>query len=111
MRDHHRRVLLERRADRGDRQALLEAASVCRSSPIATSSWPATSSCRRVHLRSAHADRHVETVLPIGAFRQRLVEAAMLGLRQPVGAEDELVQRLRVQRRSGQAQQREQQAA
>ena len=40
-------------------------------------------------------DGHLEAVLLVGAVGDRLVEAAMLGLGDPVGAEDDLVQRHR----------------
>ena len=49
-----------------------------------------------VDLRAAHADLHVEAVLAVRAFGDRLVEAAVLGLREPVGGEHDLVRRLRV---------------
>jgi hypothetical protein len=49
-----------------------------------------------VHLRSAHADRHVEPVLSVRAFGKRLVVAAVFGLREPVGREDDALRRLRV---------------
>ena len=49
-------------------------------------------------LRAALADGDVEAVLRVGAVGDGLVEAAVLGLRQPVGAEGDLVLR---QRRGG----------
>ena len=49
-----------------------------------------------VDLRAAHPDRHVEAVLLVDALGQRLVEAAVLGLREPVGGEHDAVGRLRV---------------
>jgi hypothetical protein len=44
-----------------------------------------------VHLRPAHADRDVEAVLPIEACRERLVKAAVLGLRVPAREESDFV--------------------
>ena len=51
-----------------------------------------------VHVRAARHDGDVEAVRPIGAVGERLVEAAVLGLRHPVGAEGHLVERLRAAR-------------
>ena len=48
-----------------------------------------------VHLRAAGLDGHVQAVLFVGAVGQRLVEAAVRGLRLPVGGEDHLVLRER----------------
>jgi hypothetical protein len=53
-----------------------------------------------VHLRPAHADRHVEVVFLVDPFGERLVEAAVLGLREPVGREHDAVGRLRVGERA-----------
>ena len=57
---------------------------------------PGEQQLQTVHLRTAHAHGHVETVLAIGAFGERLVEAAVLGLGVPVGTEHELLGRLRL---------------
>src|SRR5262249_13793160 len=46
-----------------------------------------------VDLRPAHLDRHVQAVALIDAFGERLIEAAVLGLRIPIGHEDHLVGR------------------
>ena len=51
-----------------------------------------------VGIRSARQDGHVEAVFAIGAVGERLIEAAMLGLRHPIGAEGDLVERLRGRR-------------
>ena len=48
-----------------------------------------------VHVRPARHDGHIESVFPVSAVGQRLIVAAVLGLRQPVGAERHLVERLR----------------
>jgi len=49
-----------------------------------------------VHLRTAGHDRHVEAVLLVRPVRDRLIEAAVLGLGHPVGAERDLVELLRL---------------
>ena len=48
-----------------------------------------------VRARAARHDGDVEAVFPVGAVGQRLVEAAVLALRHPIGAERDLVERLR----------------
>jgi hypothetical protein len=45
-----------------------------------------------VDVRPTLNDGHIKTMTAIGAVRQRLVEAAVLGLRHPVGAERKLLQ-------------------
>jgi hypothetical protein len=45
-----------------------------------------------VDLRTARDDLDVETAFGVGAVGDRLVEAAMFGLGQPVGAEGDLCQ-------------------
>ena len=52
-----------------------------------------------VHVRPARHDGHVEAVFAVGAVGERLVEAAMLGLRHPIGAEADLVELLGLGRR------------
>ena len=47
-----------------------------------------------VHVRPALHDGEVEPVFPVGAVGERLIEPAVLGLRHPVGAERDLVERL-----------------
>ncbi len=54
-----------------------------------------------VHVRTARHDGHVEPVFAVGAVGERLVEAAVLGLGHPIGAEADLVQRLRLGRPQG----------
>src|SRR5262245_47994829 len=51
-----------------------------------------------VYVRPSGHDRDVETVLPVRAVGDRLVETAMLGLGDPVGAEADLVERVRRRR-------------
>src|SRR5581483_7030516 len=48
-----------------------------------------------VHVRAAGHDRDIKPVSPVGTVGERLVKAAMLGFRDPVGAEANLVERLR----------------
>ena len=49
-----------------------------------------------VHVRAARHDGHVEPVLAVGAVGERLVEAAVLALRHPIGAERDFVELLGV---------------
>ncbi len=53
-----------------------------------------------VHVRPARHDGDVEPVPAVGAVDQRLVEAAVLGLRHPVGGEADLVERLGLRSRA-----------
>ena len=55
---------------------------------------------RLLTLRPAGHDGDVEAVFLVGAVGDRLEEAAVLGLRHPVGAEGHLVQRLRRRRQA-----------
>ena len=47
-----------------------------------------------VGIRAAGHDGHVEAVFPVGTVGERLIEAAMLALRHPIGAECNLVEGL-----------------
>ena len=53
-----------------------------------------------VHVRPARHDGHIEAICAISAVSKRLIEAAMLGFRHPVGAEGNPVERLRDSRLS-----------
>ena len=55
--------------------------------PMPKSAAPPASSCGTFTSRAALDDLHVQAALGIKPFGQRLVEAAMLGLRLPVGDE------------------------
>src|SRR5205823_939361 len=55
-----------------------------------------------VKVRAARHDPHVESVLPIRAVGERLIEAAVFRLREPIGAERDLIQRLGGGRACGQ---------
>ena len=57
-----------------------------------------------VHLRAARHDGDVEAVFSIRAVGDCLIEAAVFGLRDPVGAERDLVELLRFRRSSGERQ-------
>jgi hypothetical protein len=96
VRDDHGRVLLERRGDRDDRHVLLDGRE--RLQPVGHRDVDLSrgEQLQAVDLRPAHPDRDVEVVLPVDAFRDRLVEAAVLGLREPVGGEHDAVGRLRM---------------
>ena len=68
---------------------------ICRSlEPITQSAWPAAMHLHDVDLRAAHLDGHVQAVLLVDAGGHRLVEAAVLGLRVPVGHVGELLLRV-----------------
>ena len=97
MRHQHLRILLEHGGDRERRDVLLDRVEALQRVPahekveLADRQQDAV-----VHLRPARHDGDVEPVLAIGAVDQRLVEAAVLGLRHPVGAEGDLVEGLRL---------------
>ena len=95
MRDQHLRVLLEIGRDfdggdvLGDRVKTLQIVGGQEEVDLADRKENAV-----VHAGAALADGDVEPVFAVGAVGQRLVEAAVLGLRHPVGAEGDLVERL-----------------
>ena len=95
MRDQHLRVLLEIRRDfdggdiLGDRVEALQIVGGQEEVDLADRQQDAV-----VHARAALADGDVEPVFAVGAVGKRLVEAAVLGLRHPIGAEGDLVERL-----------------
>ena len=95
MRDQHLRVLLEDRRHRDGRNVLLDRVEGLQrigaheEVELADRQQDAV-----VHVRPALHDGDVEPVLLVGAVGERLVEAAVLGLRHPVGAEAHLVERL-----------------
>jgi len=59
---------------------------------------PAGSRTRLFTFGPPGRDGDVESVFAVGAVGERLIEAAMLGLRHPIGAERHLVESLRVRR-------------
>ena len=82
----------------GDRQPLLERRQRLQVVAHGDVELAGGEQLQRIDLRAAHADRHVEAVPLVDALGHRLVEAAVLGLREPVRAEHEARERLRVQR-------------
>ena len=102
MREHHLRVLLENRRDRERRDVLLDRTEALQR-VRAHEEIDLLGEQRQavVHLRAARHDGHVEAVFRIGAVGDRLIEAAMLGLGDPIGAERNLVERLRLRGRQG----------
>ena len=109
MRDDHRRILLERRGDRDHRHVLLDCRHDLQRVGHRDVDLAGGEQLQAVHLRPAHADRHVEAVLAVGPLGLRLVVPAVFRLGEPVGGEYDLLQRLRVrghhagQERQGQA--------
>ena len=71
------------------------AESACSPSAIATSICPAASSCRPFTCGPPIRIVDVQVVFPVRPFGDRLVEAAVLGLREPVGGEHDAVGGLR----------------
>jgi hypothetical protein len=82
--------------DRDDRHVLLDGRERLESVGHRDVDLSAARSWQPVHLRPAHLDRHVEVVLLVDPLGERLVVAAVLGLREPVGREHDAVGRLRV---------------
>ena len=98
MGQQHLRILLEDRGEREGRDAFLDG--VDRGGHAAHVELDLAADQQRAvgALRAALADGDVEAVLRVGAVGDGLVEAAMLGLRQPVGAVADLVLRERAAR-------------
>ena len=100
MRHQHLRLLLEHGGDRERRDVLLDRVEALQrvgaheEVELADRQQDAV-----VHVRPARHDGDVEPVLAVGAVDQRLVMAAVLGLRHPVGAERDLVEGLRMRAR------------
>ncbi len=87
----HLRVLLEDRHHRLDLDAL--AREVERDERVradAEIGRPTRQHLRHVHARSAFENAHVQAVLLIESQCERLIEAAMLGLRFPIGDESDV---------------------
>ncbi len=105
MGDDDLRVLLEDRGDRHDRHALLHRVERLQQVAAHVIVDPPRQHQRAVvHLRAALDDGDVEPALLVGAVGHGLVEAAMLGLGQPVGAERDLGQFLRARLGGSEAQ-------
>ncbi len=100
MRHQHLRVLLEHRSDGQSRDVLLDGieaeqrVGAHEEVELADRQQDAV-----VHVGTARNDRHIEAIFAIGAVDRRLVEAAVLAFRNPVGAEGNLVERLRLRTR------------
>ena len=104
VRHQHLRLLLEHGGDRERRDVLLDRVEALqrvrrhKEVELADRQQDAV-----VHVRPARHDGDVEAVALVGAVDQRLVMAAVLALRHPVGAERHLVERL-LRLRGGRAQ-------
>ena len=97
MRQQHLRVLLEDRGDDQGRDVLRDRVERLQRVGAHVEFDPAGDQLQAVvHVRPARQDGDVEAVLPVGAVGHRLVEAAVLGLRHPVGGESDLVELLRL---------------
>ena len=104
MRQQHLRVLLEHRGDHQGRDVLRHRVERLQRVGAHVELDPAGDQLQPVvHVRPARQDGDVEAVLAVGAVDQRLVEAAVLGLRHPVGGEGDLVERLGLARDRRQA--------
>ena len=88
-------ILLERRGDGDDGDLVLDGRQDLQCVGHGDVDPPRREKLKPVDLRSAHAYVDIEAVLAVRPFGERLVEAAVLGFRKPVGGEHELVQRLR----------------
>jgi hypothetical protein len=100
----NRGILLERRTHRHHRQVLLHQLDGLQVVAHHQVGLPGEQQLHHVDLRPAHADFDVEPVLAIRSLGHRLIEAAVLGLRQPVGQEHDLGRALgRGERRSDRA--------
>jgi hypothetical protein len=101
MREQHLRVLLEHRGDHERRDVLLDRIQRLQ---VVGAHVEVDAADRQqqpvVHIWPARQDRDVEAVLAEGAVDQRLVEAAVLALRHPVGGEGHLVELLSAGRRN-----------
>ena len=96
MRDQHLRVLLEHGGDLDGRHVLLDGVETLqRVGAQKKSILPTSSSMRLLAFGPPWDDGDIEAVFAVGAVGERLIEAAMLGFRHPVGAEGDFVERLR----------------
>ena len=95
MRDQHGGIFLERRGDGRHGDVLLDGGEHLQRVAHHDVELSGGEELQAVHLRAAHPDRDVEAVLAIGSFGDGLVEASMLRLCEPVGGEDDSIERLR----------------
>ncbi|MFK4490089.1 hypothetical protein ABIA45_005167 [Bradyrhizobium sp. USDA 336] len=100
LRQHHLRILLENRGDGDDGNVVGDG--VERHQRVRGHEEIDLAGDQQhpvVLVRAAGDDGDVEAVFLVGAVGDRLEEAAMLGLGDPVGAEGDLVERLGARRR------------
>ena len=90
MRDQHRRVLLKHRRDGNERQILLHELDGATATKVEIQP-PRHHKLHLVHLGPALADRHLQPAFGVEPGRQRLVVAAVFGLRYPVEAETDRI--------------------
>ncbi len=93
--DEDRRILLERCGERDDGDVLLTRRHHLQRIGHRDVELAGGEQLQPVHLRPAHADLHVETVLAIRSLGDGLVVAAVLGLGEPVRRKEDPLQRLR----------------
>jgi hypothetical protein len=86
MRDQHGGIFLERRGDGRHGDVLLDGGEHLQRVAHHDVELSGGEELQAVHLRAAHPDRDVETVLAIGSFGDGLVEAPVLRLCEPVVA-------------------------
>ena len=95
MRQQHLRILLEDRGDDQGRDVLRDRVERLQRVGAHVEFDPAGDQLQAVvHVRPARQDGDVEAVLLVGAVGHRLIEAAVLGLRHPVGGKSDLVELL-----------------
>ena len=93
MRDQDLRVFLEQRGDFDGRHVLLDRVEALqRVGAQIEVDLVDQQQHAVVGVRTAGHDGDVEAVFPVGAVGERLVEAAVLGLRHPIGAERDFVE-------------------
>lgn len=97
MRNQDLRLLLEDRRDRDCRNVLQRRVERLKRVRAHVELDPSRDQRKAmVRVRPARQDRHIEAVLLVCAVHQRLIEAAVLALRHPIGRERHLVERLRL---------------
>src|SRR5262249_18873353 len=108
MRDQHLRVLLKQRSHFDRRNLLLDRVEgLQRIGAQKKIDFADRQQDAVVDARPARHDGDVEAIFAISAVRQRLVEAAVLAFGDPIGAERNLIKRLRCRRRDRRTGQRE----
>ena len=87
MRNNNCRVFLEKGADANHLNALLPRLVILDIEAHEDVDLPDGEQLQAVDLRAPHLDRHIEAILFVGAFGERLIQPAMFGLCEPVGLE------------------------